>query len=54
VGHQLTSSRQAISQHLDVLAAAGLVTTRRDGRYKFHHLNREPLRRLTDRWLQEE
>ncbi|MEV6339441.1 metalloregulator ArsR/SmtB family transcription factor [Nocardia vinacea] len=54
MGHQLTSSRQAISQHLDVLAAAGLVTTRRDGRYKFHHLNREPLRRLTHRWLTED
>jgi len=45
------SSRQAISQHLDVLEAAGLVHTRRDGRYKFHTLDREPLRHLADRWL---
>ncbi|RDI42042.1 ArsR/SmtB family transcription factor [Nocardia mexicana] len=51
--HQLSSTRQAISQHLDVLAAAGLITARREGRYKFHHLNREPLRNLTDRWLKE-
>lgn len=51
--HQLSSSRQAISQHLDVLTAADLVTTRRDGRYKFHHLNREPLRHIADRWLKE-
>ncbi len=49
--HQLGSSRQAISQHLDVLEAAGLVETRRDGRYKFHYLNREPLRHIADRWL---
>ncbi len=49
--HQLTSSRQAVSQHLDVLAAAGLVVTRREGRYKFHHLDTGPLKHLTDRWL---
>jgi DNA-binding transcriptional ArsR family regulator len=49
--HGVGSSRQAVSQHLDVLEAAGLIITRRDGRYKLHHLNREPLRRLTDRWL---
>ena len=51
--HRMSSTRQAISQHLEVLAAAGLVTTRREGRYKFHNLNREPLRNLTDRWLKE-
>ncbi|HEX6128034.1 MAG TPA: metalloregulator ArsR/SmtB family transcription factor [Candidatus Limnocylindria bacterium] len=44
------SSRQAISQHLDVLEAAGLVTTRRDGRYKFHYLDTAPLRAITQRW----
>jgi DNA-binding transcriptional ArsR family regulator len=49
--HQLASSRQAISQHLDVLEAAELVHTRRDGRYKFHYLNRGPLERIVDRWL---
>jgi DNA-binding transcriptional ArsR family regulator len=49
--HQLTSSRQAISQHLEVLEAAGLVQTRRDGRYKFHDLNTEPLEQIAQRWL---
>ncbi|WP_084966029.1 ArsR/SmtB family transcription factor [Thermoactinospora rubra] len=49
--HGLTSSRQAISQHMDVLEEAGLIHTRREGRYKFHHLDPEPLRRLADRWL---
>jgi DNA-binding transcriptional ArsR family regulator len=48
--HGFSSSRQAISQHLDVLEAAGLVTTRREGRYKFHHLNTSPLKAITDRW----
>jgi len=49
--HQLASSRQAISQHLDVLEAAGLIETRRQGRYKFHYLNTAPLERIADRWL---
>jgi DNA-binding transcriptional ArsR family regulator len=48
--HGLGSSRQAISQHLDVLEAAGLVRTRREGRYKFHELDTAPLRAITDRW----
>ena len=48
--HGLGSSRQAISQHLDVLEEAGLVTTRREGRYKFHSLDTSPLRAITDRW----
>jgi DNA-binding transcriptional ArsR family regulator len=48
--HGLSSSRQAISQHLVVLEEAGLVTTRREGRYKFHHLDTTPLRSITERW----
>jgi DNA-binding transcriptional ArsR family regulator len=48
--HGLGSSRQAISQHLDVLESAGLVRTQRDGRYKFHHLDTAPLRQIADRW----
>src|SRR5690625_213859 len=52
--HHLGSSRQAISQHLDVLEDAGLVETRRDGRYKCHYLNTEPLRPIVTRWLESE
>ena len=48
--HALSSSRQAISQHLDVLEGAGLVRSRREGRYKFHDLDTTPLRAITDRW----
>jgi DNA-binding transcriptional ArsR family regulator len=51
--HQLGLSRQAISQHLDVLEAAGLIETRRDGRYKFHDINIKPLDRIVDRWRPE-
>jgi DNA-binding transcriptional ArsR family regulator len=49
--HGLGSSRQGVSQHLDVLEQAGLIRTRREGRYKFHSIEREPLRHVTDRWL---
>ncbi|MFI6869787.1 ArsR/SmtB family transcription factor [Nocardia sp. NPDC050406] len=51
--HGLGSTRQAISQHLDVLEAAGLVRVRRDGRYKFHDLDTAPLREIHERWLKE-
>ena len=50
--HGIGASRQAISQHLEVLEAAGLISTRRDGRYKFHHIDTTPLREIGDRWPQ--
>jgi DNA-binding transcriptional ArsR family regulator len=48
--HGVDSSRQAISQHLDVLEGAGLITTRREGRYKFHQLQTQPLEEIFQRW----
>jgi DNA-binding transcriptional ArsR family regulator len=48
--HGLGLTRQAISQHLDVLESAGLVSTRREGRYKFHQLDTAPLRSIVERW----
>src|SRR3954470_12418870 len=49
--HAVASSRQAVSQHVDVLVDAGLVAVRREGRYKFHRLDQRPPAHLTDRWL---
>ena len=49
--HGLASSRQAVSQHIEVLVDAGLVVTRREGRYKFHHLDPRPLDRIATEWL---
>jgi DNA-binding transcriptional ArsR family regulator len=49
--HQLSMTRQAISQHLDLLEDAGLVETRRAGRYKFHDLQTDALESLVDRWV---
>lgn len=48
--HGLGLSRQGISQHLDVLESAGLVTTRREGRYKLHYLDTRPLTSIVERW----
>jgi DNA-binding transcriptional ArsR family regulator len=44
------SSRQAISQHLEILEAAGLVVTKRDGRSKLHWFDTAPLKVITERW----
>lgn len=52
--HQIDLTRQAISQHLGVLEEAGLVSTRRDGRYKFHSIETAPLRDAMSRWFNQE
>jgi len=49
--HDLTLTRQAISQHLDVLEGAGLLSTKREGRYKYHYLDTTPLKAIVNRWL---
>jgi DNA-binding transcriptional ArsR family regulator len=46
-----TLTRQAISQHLDVLESAGLLRTRREGRYKYHYVDTTPLNAMVERWL---
>ncbi len=44
-------SRQAITQHLDMLQNAGLLHVSRSGRTKIHSLDLKPLREATDIWL---
>ena len=48
--HGLMLSRQAVSQHLQVLEEAGLVRTKREGRYKFHSIDTQPLEAIAGRW----
>lgn len=48
--HGLSSSRQAISQHLDVLESAQLVSSKREGRCKFHYVDTTPLQAIAERW----
>ena len=47
--HDMT--RQAVTQHLNVLEAAGLVITIWRGREKLHFLNPVPLQAIYDRWI---
>jgi DNA-binding transcriptional ArsR family regulator len=49
-GH-LDMTRQAVTQHLDLLEAAHLVVTRWRGREKLHFLNPVPLQEIYDRWI---
>jgi DNA-binding transcriptional ArsR family regulator len=50
--HHVASSRQAVSQHIDVLVDAGLVRMWREGRYRFHRFDPRPLAEIADRWPQ--
>ena len=50
--HGLSSSRQAISQHIEVLEQAGLVRSEKRGRYKFHSVDTTPLKHIAERWPQ--
>jgi DNA-binding transcriptional ArsR family regulator len=43
-------SRPAISQHLSILQAAGLVMVRREGRERYYCLRARPLRQVYD-WV---
>jgi DNA-binding transcriptional ArsR family regulator len=47
----LDMTRQAVTQHLGVLEAAGLVVAKRQGREKRHFLNPVPLQEIYDRWI---
>src|SRR4029078_1434691 len=44
-------TRVGVLKHLRVLAEAGLVVTRRQGREKHHFLNPVPIRLIHDRWI---
>jgi len=44
-------TRQGVTQHLDLLEAAGLVATMRRGREKLHFLNPVPLQEIYECWI---
>lgn len=44
-------TRFGVMKHLAVLEEAHLVTSRKVGREKHHHLNPVPIRELHDRWI---
>jgi uncharacterized protein YndB with AHSA1/START domain len=47
----LSMRRQSVSQHVQLLEAAGLVTSVRDGRRKLHYLNAVPIHEIQQRWI---
>ncbi len=44
-------TRFGVMRHLGVLEQAGLVVTRKQGRFKHHYLNPVPIREIYERWL---
>lgn len=45
-------SRFAIMKHIKVLESAGLVVSRKQGRFRLHYLNAVPLQQVMDRWIE--
>jgi uncharacterized protein YndB with AHSA1/START domain len=48
---QLPMSRFGTMKHLQLLEDAGLITTRKIGREKFHYLNPVPIQQVYERWV---
>jgi DNA-binding transcriptional ArsR family regulator/uncharacterized protein YndB with AHSA1/START domain len=52
IAAQFPVSRIAVMRHLEVLSEAGLVTSRKRGRERWHYLNAVPLQKLYRRWAE--
>ena len=48
---ELPMTRFGVMKHLHVLVEAGLITTRKVGRERFHYLNPVPIQLISDRWI---
>lgn len=46
-----TLDRCTVMQHLGVLEKAGLIVTKKEGRFKWNYLNAVPIREIYDRWI---
>jgi len=47
----LDMARQSVSQHLDVLQAANLISIEWRGREKLHYVNPVPIHQIYERWI---
>ena len=47
----LDMTRQAVTQHLNLLEGANLIATVRRGREKLHYLNPVPIHEIATRWI---
>src|SRR5687767_14031299 len=48
---ELPMTRFGVMKHVRVLEEAGLITTRKVGRERFHYLNPVPIQLISDRWI---
>ena len=48
----LEMTRFGVMKHLGVLEEAGLITSKKVGRFKYHYLNALPLQEVIDRWIE--
>ena len=48
---QVEMTRQSVTQHLDQLQSANLVTVVRRGRERLHYLNPAPIHEIQERWI---
>jgi len=47
----LDMARQSVSQHLDVLEGANLISIEWQGREKLHYVNPVPIHEIYERWI---
>jgi DNA-binding transcriptional ArsR family regulator len=47
----LDMTRQGVTQHLEILEQANLVSSVKQGREKLHYLNPVPLQEIYERWI---
>jgi DNA-binding transcriptional ArsR family regulator/uncharacterized protein YndB with AHSA1/START domain len=47
----LGMTRFGVMKHLKVLEEAKLVTSRKEGRFRYHYLNAAPIQEVADRWI---
>lgn len=47
----LGMARQSVSQHLEVLEAANLISVEWQGREKLHYVNPVPIHQIYERWI---
>lgn len=50
-GHFTGLDRCTVMQHLRVLETAGLVISRKKGRYKWNYIDAAPIRDIYNRWI---
>ncbi|MCM6772508.1 metalloregulator ArsR/SmtB family transcription factor [Nocardia sp. CDC159] len=48
---RVAMARQSLTQHLDILERAGLVTVLRRGRERVHYINPAPIHDIEQRWI---